>query len=192
MRPVLRQVLLHIAASVSDWEGARGMRAYPDGTAREGSQRTAERLTERRQRREAERRLSWSDLLLEAVAVAVTAEPDSAALEAGLVRVSTLSAAWLENIRNRRIEREQANGPPPPGTVLHVRLPPRSLVYRAQVRRDGQVHIPALGRTLSLDEVMIQRHEPDDPPPAPTDTPLREQIHRQLDGMRQRTQDSSD
>lgn len=187
MRPGLRQVLLRVAATLSEMEGPHGPRRYPDGTGSETSGRAAERLTERRTRHEQQRRLSWADLLLEAVALAAASPEDSAELEQKLLRVSALSTAWLEAIRARREARARADAPPVPGTVLHVRLPPRSLVYRAVVRRDGRIHIPALGRVLDPGEVQIQRREPDAPPPAPADDPLRPEIATQLAAIQRRS-----
>jgi len=179
-------VLLRVASTLSEMEGPRGPRRYPDGTAWEGSARLVERLTERRKRREQERRLSWADLLLEAVALAVASPEDSPELERRLLRVSALSTAWLEAIHIRRDERARAAAPPEPGTVLHVRLPPRSLVYRAVIRRDGRIHIPVLGRVVDPSEVQVQRPEPGPAPDVPADDPLRGQLNTQLAAIRQR------
>ena len=52
-----------------------GVRRYPDGTSRPGSDKTAARLTERRERYEREGRVAWSDLLLEAIHI--TPHPQS-------------------------------------------------------------------------------------------------------------------
>jgi hypothetical protein len=189
MRPELRQVLINIASTLSDIEGSRGARTHPDGTAREGSERLSVRLAERRARREKERRLSWSDLLLEAVSQAAAAPEDSDALEKALMRVGALTAAWLEDLRARRTAREQSKDPPRPGTILNVRLPPRSLVYRAVVRPDGQLHIPVLARVVSFNEVQVQRKPAPSKPPPPGREPLRAQVNTQLDAIRKRKPD---
>lgn len=189
MRPGLRQVLINFASTLSSIEGSRGARSYPDGTAREGSERLSTRLSERRARREQERCLSWSDLLLEAVSQAAAAPEDSDALETALMRVGALTAAWLEDLRARRAAREQAEQPHRPGSILNVRLPPRSLVYRAVVRPDGKLHIPVLARVVTFEEVHVQRQPHSKKPPSPRREPLRDQISSQLDAIRRRGPD---
>ena len=175
-----RQALLQIAAARAGLESARKGKRCPDGTAREGTARTAARLTERRERREQEHRLAWSDLLLEQLGRTLAQAPESPALEAEVTAMAALATAWLESLTARRIAREQRRGPPPPGTVLHVRIPPRSLVYRAEVIADGQVKIPVLSRVLPLSAVTVQRIEFDEPAAAPSGDPLRTVINEQL------------
>ena len=184
MRAGLRQVLLAIAAAREALDGPRGPRQYPDGTAWEGSERAVERLTERRERRERERRVGWADLLLEASALAVAAPPESDELEARLSHLGALVTAWLEDLRARRAARARASAPPPPGTVLHVRVPPSTLVYRATVRRDGLIHVSALSRAFHPDDLHIQRTEEEAPAPPPSTEPLRPILVAQLEAMR--------
>ena len=186
MREGLRQVLLAIASTRQELDGPRGPRRYPDHTAWEGSERAVERLSERRRRRERERRLGWADLLLEAAAVAVAAPANSVELERRLLRLGALVTAWLEDLHARRMALERAAAPPPPGTVLHVRVPPRSLVYRATIQRDGRVFVSALNRSFSLDELTVQRVEADEPAPDTAADPLRASVSAELEAIRRR------
>ncbi|MEL6344387.1 MAG: hypothetical protein AAFV53_14815 [Myxococcota bacterium] len=187
MRPSLRQVFLSIVTSHTSYESGRPPRRYPDGTAREGAARNRARLEARRARREAERRLSWSDVFLAAVGEAMAAEPDSLALESSLRQVAVIVASWLEDLQARRLRREMSEGPPPAGTVLHVRLPPRSLVYRAVVQPDGRLQIPVLRRDFSIDEVQVQPLKPDASDKPNDSEPLRGVLDHRLDEIKRNT-----
>ena len=168
-----RRALLAVAAELARLETPDGVRRYPDGTARPGSDKTAARLTERRERYEQEGRLAWSDLLLEALGNTLIEPPESDTLQLRLTQVAALATAWMQDLNRRCSNRTEPGGPPPPGTVLHVRLPPRRLVYRAVVLRNGQVRIPVLSRIFRLDEIQVQRVEQDEAPPSITSHPLR-------------------
>ncbi len=184
MKEETRRVLLAIAAELARMETPDGVRHYPDGTARPGSDKTAARLTERRERYEQEGRVGWSDLLLEAMGGALTEEPESEALELRLTQIAALTTAWMQDLSHRRRQRTEAARPLPPGTVLHVRLPPRRLVYRAIVLRNAQVRIPALSRIFRLDEVQIQRVEQEEPPPSTSSHPLRDVLNTRLEELK--------
>lgn len=161
-----------------------GVPRYPDGTTRPGSDKTAARLTERRARYEEEGRLAWSDLLLEAVGSTLTEPPDSEALELRLTQVAALATAWMQDLNRRRSSHTRSDAPPPPGTVLHVRLPPRRLVFRAVVQRNGQVRIPALNQTYRLDQLQIQRVEQEEIPPSTSSHPLRSILNDRLEALK--------
>lgn len=165
-------------------ETPEGPRRYPDGTSRPGSDKTAARLTERRERYEREGRVAWSDLLLEAMGAALIEDPESEALQVRLTQIAALSTAWMQDLNRRRAHRAGPDKAPPPGTILHVRLPPRRLVYRAVVLRNGQVRIPALSRIFRLDEVQIQRIEQEEAPPSTSSYPLRSVLDARLEELK--------
>ncbi|MFT5684697.1 MAG: hypothetical protein ACI8RZ_005641, partial [Myxococcota bacterium] len=91
---------------------------------------------------------------------------------------------WMQDINHRRSHRPDSGRPPPPGTILHVRLPPRRLVYRAVVLRNDQVRIPALSRIFRLDEVQVQRIEQEKAPPSTSSHPLRSVLDARLEELK--------
>ena len=184
-----RRALLAVAAELARMETPDGVPRYPDGTARPGSEKTAARLSERRARYESEGRLAWSDLLLEAVGTALTEPPESEALQVRLTQVAALAMAWMQDLSRRRSHHSRSDAPPPPGTVLHVRLPPRRLVYRAVVLRNGQVRIPALNQIYRLDQLQIQRVEQDEAPPSTSSHPLRSVLDARLEELKKESGD---
>ena len=179
-----RRALLAIAAELARMETPDGVPCYPDGTTRPGSEKTAARLTERRARYESEGRLAWSDLLLEAVGGVLVEAPESEALQVRLTQVAALTTAWMQDLNRRRSQHTRSDAPPPLGTVLHVRLPPRRLVYRAVVLRNGQVRIPALNRIFRLDQIQIQRVEQEETPPSTSSHPLRSVLDARLEELK--------
>lgn len=179
-----RRALLAVAAELARMETPDGVRRYPDGTSRPGSDKTAARLTERRERYEREGRVAWSDLLLEAMGAALIEEPESEALQVRLTQIAALTTAWMQDLNRRRHRQSDSSRAPPPGTILHVRLPPRRLVYRAVVLRNGQVRIPALSRIFRLDEIQVQRVEQEEAPPSTSSYPLRRVLDASLEALK--------
>lgn len=77
-----------------------GHQAHPDGTGRSVDTLTANRLRTRCQELDAVGQVTWRDILAEEVAEAF-AETDPEKLEAELIQIAAVTAAWIVDLKNR-------------------------------------------------------------------------------------------